>query len=124
MIFANWIAGPHLIGLIFIIAGLIQKYYPPKEINSLYGYRTTQSMKNQQNWDEGNRYSTKLMIKCGIVLVITGIILTAGMMLIPISPEWRTGIKVVLMLLCAFGSVAVLFRATEKHLKLQFSDTL
>ncbi|GGH22606.1 SdpI family protein [Mucilaginibacter phyllosphaerae] len=124
MIFANWIVGPHLIGLIFIIAGLIQKRYPPQEINSLYGYRTSRSMKDKQNWDEGNRYSTRMMIKCGVVLVITGAILTAGMMLIPISPEWRTGIKVILMLLCAFGTVIVLFRSTEKHLKQQFSDTL
>lgn len=124
MIFANWIVGPHLIGVIFILAGLIQKRYPPKQINSLYGYRTTRSMKDQQNWDEGNRYSTKLMMKCGVVLVIAGIILTVGMMLLPISPEWRTGVKVVIMLLCAFGTVVILFRSTEKHLKQQFSDTL
>ena len=24
---------------------------PPKKINSLYGYRTSRSMKNQQTWD-------------------------------------------------------------------------
>ncbi|MES2064447.1 MAG: SdpI family protein [Bacteroidota bacterium] len=123
MIFANWIAGPHFIGVIFILAGLIQKRFPPKEINSLYGYRTTLSMKNQQNWDEGNRYSTTLIIKCGWVLVITGIIITGLLMLVPVSPEARTLTKVILMLLGAFGTVIILFRATEKHLRNTFDQT-
>jgi uncharacterized membrane protein len=123
MIFANWIVGPHLIGVIFLLAGLIQKRFPPKEINSLYGYRTTLSMKNQQNWDEGNRYSTALIIKCGWVLVITGIIITALFMLIPISPEARTLTKIILMLVGAFATVIVLFRSTEKHLKNTFDQT-
>jgi uncharacterized membrane protein len=124
MIFANWIAGPHLIGVIFILAGLIQKRYPPKEINSLYGYRTKISMKDQQNWEEGNSYSTKLIIKCGWVLVIAGGIITAGLMLVNISPELRTLIKLGLMLAAAFGTVIILFRRTEKHLKKTFSDIL
>lgn len=123
MIFANWIVGPHLIGVIFLLAGLIQKRYPPKEINSLYGYRTTLSMKNQQNWDEGNRYSTALIIKCGWVLVIAGIIITALFMLIPISPEARTLTKIILMIVGAFATVIILFRVTEKHLKNTFDQT-
>ncbi len=36
---------PNLIGAIFIIAGLIMLIFPPKKINSLYGYRTPRSMK-------------------------------------------------------------------------------
>jgi uncharacterized membrane protein len=123
MIFANWIAGPHFIGVIFILAGLIQKRFPPKEINSLYGYRTTLSMKNQQNWDEGNRYSTTLIIKCGWILVITGIIITGLLILVPVGPEARTLTKVILMLLGAFGTVIILFRATEKHLRNIFDQT-
>jgi uncharacterized membrane protein len=101
----------------------VQRRFPPKEINSLYGYRTTLSMKSQQNWDEGNRYSTALIIKCGWVLVITGLIITALLMLVPISPEARTLTKVILMLACAFATVIILFRATEKHLKNKFDQT-
>jgi uncharacterized membrane protein len=124
MIFVNWIVGPQLIGLIFIAAGLIQKHYPPKKINSLYGYRTTTSMKNQQNWDEGNRYSTKLMMQCGRWLVIAGIIITVGLMPITMSPKLSTLIKVGTMLAGAFGTAIVLFTSTEKHLKQTFHDTL
>ncbi len=123
MIFVNWIAGPQLIGIIFIIAGLIQKRFPPKEINSLYGYRTTLSMQNQQNWDEGNRYSTALILKCGYVLVTAGMVLTALLMLLPMSIEARTLTKVAMMLAGAFATVIVLFRKTEKHLRNIFDQT-
>ena len=34
-------------GLIFYVAGYIQFKYPPKKINSLYGYRTKTSMRSQ-----------------------------------------------------------------------------
>ncbi len=124
MIFVNWVVGPHLIGLIFILAGLIQKRYPPKEINSLYGYRTARSMKDQQNWDEGNKYSTQLIIKCGVVLFVTGFIITVGMALLHITPELRTLIKVIIMLVGAVGTVVVLFTLTERHLKRTFPDTI
>ena len=124
MIFINWIVGPHLIGLIFILAGMIQKHYPPKEINSLYGYRTKRSMKDQRNWDEGNKYSTQLLLKCGLVLFIAGFVVTAGMALLNISIELRTLLKVIIMLLGAVGTVIALFTATEKHLKQTFPDTI
>ncbi|MBB5396953.1 SdpI family protein [Mucilaginibacter sp. AK015] len=122
MIFVNWIIGPHLIGLIFILAGMIQKRYPPKEINSLYGYRTALSMKNQQNWDEGNRYSTALIIKCGWALVVAGLVITGLLKLVMLSAQITALIKVGLMLAGAFVTVIILFRATEKHLKNKFEQ--
>jgi len=39
---------PSTSGLIFILAGFIMLKFPPKKINSLYGYRTSSSMKNQE----------------------------------------------------------------------------
>ena len=39
-----------------------RRYYkkPPKEIDSLSGYRTTRSMQNQENWIYANTYIGKL----------------------------------------------------------------
>ncbi|MFF2912422.1 SdpI family protein [Paenibacillus sp. NPDC057934] len=54
-------------GLIIYGARLTVKKKPPKKINSLYGYRTKRSMKNQLLWDEANRYSAELMIRYGLV---------------------------------------------------------
>ncbi len=62
-----------LVGLIFIVAGFIMFKFPPKEINSLYGYRTNSSMKNQDRWDFAQKYSSKEMIKLGFVLMMTSI---------------------------------------------------
>ncbi len=36
-----------ILGIIFIIIGFIFKAFPPKKINSILGYRTLLSMKNQ-----------------------------------------------------------------------------
>jgi uncharacterized membrane protein len=56
-------------GLLFIIAGFILNRYPPKRINTLYGYRTSNSMDNQEKWDFAQNYSSKEMIKSGIFLL-------------------------------------------------------
>ena len=40
-----------LIPLVMLFFGRRFLTKPPKSINSLYGYRTARSMKNQQTWD-------------------------------------------------------------------------
>lgn len=64
---------PNLTGLIFILAGLVTLIFPPKKINSLYGYRTPRSMKNIDNWQFAQRLSAQLIIG-GLGLLLTGII--------------------------------------------------
>lgn len=56
-------------GLLFAAAGVITFLFPPQKINSLYGYRTTSSMKNQESWTFSQRYAAKEMIKLGLILV-------------------------------------------------------
>jgi uncharacterized membrane protein len=53
-----WAGGPLLLFILFFIFSL----FPPKKINSLYGYRTPNSMKSQENWDFANRYSNRLAL--------------------------------------------------------------
>ncbi|MFD2170406.1 SdpI family protein [Tumebacillus lipolyticus] len=65
-----------LVALIFILSGLIMKYKPPKEINALYGYRTSRSMKNIDLWRAGNKYSAELMIKYSIVAFLIGVLIS------------------------------------------------
>ena len=48
--------------IIFIIYFL----YPPKKINYLYGYRTKQSMRNNETWTFANKYAAKLLINFSI----------------------------------------------------------
>ena len=79
------------------MAGLIVKKNPPEMINSLYGYRTKRSMKNQLLWDEANKYSAEIMMRYGLVYALIGSILSVlfegmyisfvifGLLLIPIT---------------------------------------
>lgn len=53
------------LGVMILLAWLFNKY-PPKKINSFYGYRTPNSMKTQATWDFANHYSSQLMIKITI----------------------------------------------------------
>ncbi len=55
-------------GIIFIVAGLIMLYFPPKDINLSYGYRSKNAMKSQERWDFAQKYSAKEMIKLGGLL--------------------------------------------------------
>ncbi|WP_435577458.1 SdpI family protein [Gilvibacter sp.] len=50
------------LALMLLVSWLFMKY-PPKKINSLYGYRTNKSMKSQEAWDFANRYSSGLMLR-------------------------------------------------------------
>src|SRR5688572_16208810 len=47
--------------LLWMLMGLIFYFRPPKKINGLYGYRTTRSMKNPENWHFANKLAPKYM---------------------------------------------------------------
>lgn len=54
-----------LVSLTMIIFGLLFYYKPPKEINGVYGYRTSMSRKNRQTWEFAHRYCGKLWVLAG-----------------------------------------------------------
>lgn len=64
-----------ILGSIFTFIGVIFKVFPPKKINYIYGYRTRLSMKNQETWEEAQRFSAYSMIILGVISVILGLIL-------------------------------------------------
>ena len=98
-----------LVGLAFSIAAFITMKFPPKKINGIYGYRTSRSMKSQENWDIAQRFSSRLMLKQGLVMLAI-----AGLLnVLPLPEEVAAIISVALLIL----SVIVLFVQTEKKLK-------
>jgi uncharacterized membrane protein len=48
--------------LILLIVSILFKFFPPLKINSIYGYRTKKSKKNDANWKIANKYSANLML--------------------------------------------------------------
>ncbi|MDN4142537.1 SdpI family protein [Bacillus velezensis] len=59
-------------GLLMAAAGISVTFFPPKSINSLYGYRTKRSMADESQWKEGNRFSALLMILFGLISAAAG----------------------------------------------------
>lgn len=58
------------VGIIFMVCELIMYLFPPKRINSLYGYRTAASMESQAKWDFAQKYGAKVMMCIGFIFVI------------------------------------------------------
>ena len=98
-----------IVGFVFAVAAFITLKFPPKKINSIYGYRTSRSMKSQENWDLAQRFSSQLMLKQGLILFVLAFILA----ILPIPMEIATLISLLLLV----TSVINLFVQTEKRLK-------
>ena len=105
-----------ILGSIFVITGLIMYFFPPKKINYLYGYRTKNSMKNLERWTFAQRHSAKLMMWCGVVLVISGI---AGVIL-KLDPNIMKIVGLVELIIL----VIFLFIKTETDINRKFGKTV
>ncbi|TYP99987.1 SdpI/YhfL family protein [Tenacibaculum adriaticum] len=97
-------------GLLFIFS-LIFYFFPPKKINSLYGYRTNKSMKNEDVWQFANQFFTKQFI------IYAAISLVAAVILAYINPKITWQPMVILLL-----SLAVSVIKTEQALSQNFDD--
>jgi uncharacterized membrane protein len=62
-----------IVGSFIIIIGLIFKFFPPKKINSFYGWRSNFSMKNQDIWDEAQRYGAIILVAGGCAMLLAGL---------------------------------------------------
>ncbi|WP_214072264.1 SdpI family protein [Mucilaginibacter sp. dw_454] len=121
MIKTDYIFGPQLLGIIFFLIGLIMYKFPPKKINKWYGYRTDSSMKNQQTWDEANRYSALLMAKTGLIVIVIGIAITTIVNCLISSEQMRTGLLLGLHIFSGLVPVVIVLTKTESHLDNTFN---
>lgn len=64
-----------IMGAICFIVGLIYKSFPPKNINYIYGWRTSLAMKNQETWKEAQKYGANLFVLGGLISAFTGFLL-------------------------------------------------
>ena len=68
------VCGIVMIPFMMILFGYIFKNNPPKDINSIYGYRTSMAMKNMDSWKFAHRYFGKLWFVIGIIILPVSII--------------------------------------------------
>ena len=55
--------------------GLLWKSNPPKNINYIYGYRTSMSMKNKDTWNFAHRYIGRIWYLSGIITTVLSVII-------------------------------------------------
>jgi uncharacterized membrane protein len=105
---------PFLIGIIFLNTALIMYRFPVKKINYLFGYRTKNSMKNQQIWNFSQKFSSIKMLQSGLFLVAFSFL---GMVFHPNETvQLIVGIGLSI-LVCVY-----LFYTTEKAIKKNFPN--
>lgn len=111
----NLLQMPLLCGIIFMIAGMAMYFFPPKKINSFYGYRTSSSMKSVERWHFAQYFSAVKLMQGSTFLLLSSflgfVIKTKG--------KTATTLGILFPLLVVFF---VLF-ATEKALKNKFPNT-
>jgi uncharacterized membrane protein len=105
---------PIITGPIFVIAGIIMMKFPPKKINSLYGYRTFSSMKSQERWNFSQKYSAQELIKVGFILTLSSLI---GLVF-----DLRENIGVLIGLGFMLIAIIVLLIRIEKAIKIKFGN--
>ena len=63
-----------LIPLIMIIGGYLMWKKPPRNINSVMGYRTAMSKKNMDTWKFAHDYCGRLWLKLGLIILVPSIV--------------------------------------------------
>jgi uncharacterized membrane protein len=98
-------------GLLFLISVLFWKF-PPKKINSIYGYKTPKAMQNQQIWDFANITFNKSL------LIYAGISFLAGLAFVTFLKAELTWQPMAFVFLTIIVSIV----KTEKKLTEKFTD--
>lgn len=52
--------------MIFTVCGLLIKLKPPN-VKSIYAYKTPLSLKNNDTWNEGNKFASNMMLLLGVI---------------------------------------------------------
>jgi uncharacterized membrane protein len=98
-------------GVLFVISILFWKF-PPKKINSLYGYRTPKAMQNQQIWNFANTTFNQSFLK------YSGFSLLGALVLASFSIKVLTWEPMLLVILSIIVSVI----KTEREINDNFTD--
>jgi hypothetical protein len=64
----SYLISSTLLSLLNIAISAAFKWYYPKEINALIGYRTARSMKSQEAWLFANKYSSDFLFRSSVEL--------------------------------------------------------
>lgn len=70
----NIIVPSFITGFVFTFIGIIMYAAQPTEINGFIGYRTGTSMKSKERWDFAQKYSSNVMMICGVLTIVLSVL--------------------------------------------------
>lgn len=108
-----------LIPLCMIVCGLLFLKRPPKNINSLYGYRTARSMRNRHTWDFAHAYSGRFWYRAGWAVLAPSVVWMLPVLHRDIETIGKAGGVLTALQLVPFLAV---IPATERALKREFDE--
>lgn len=108
-----------LIPIIMLVFGIIMYKHAPKNINYIFGYRTSRSMKNDDTWKFAHEYCGRLWYRLGLIMLIPTVIVH-----IPFynSNEDTIGIVATVVMTIQLIVLIISIFPTEKALKKTFND--
>lgn len=109
-----------LIPVIMVVFGTIFGTHIPKKINTIYGYRTTRSMKNQDTWQFAHKYWGGLWIRLGIIVLIPSVLLSLLFFYFPSKNAMAVFSLVTVMLQTIVLVISIV--PVEKALKRTFDE--
>ncbi len=76
----RWLVPLLFIPALMLLKAVLFQYKQPKQINHIYGYRTSLSMKNQDTWVVANRLASEcfLYASIGFLTILILLLLVAG----------------------------------------------
>lgn len=105
-----------MIPVVVLIVSIICYKIPHGNISNFYGYRTPTSKKSIEAWKEGNRYSSKLIIKCSLLSILINIITLVVIKVLNGEEAIATFISSIMTIALIIVSIIM----TEIHLKKMF----
>lgn len=108
-----------LIPLIMVVCGWLFMHGIPKDRNSLFGYRTAMSVKNDDTWRFAHEYCGRLWLIIGLVLfAVTTVFMVLSMNMDPERVAFISGILMMIYVVPLLATVA----ATESAMKKTFDS--
>ena len=101
--------------VLMIILGQVLLKKPPKNINGIYGYRTSMSMKNKDTWAFAHEYCGNLWDRSGIVMLPVVVIWQVVTARLSMWSILLTQIEVVVMLVTVVLTEVALRRTFNKN---------
>jgi uncharacterized membrane protein len=103
-----------VIGITFCVVSLFARFFPPRSMDSRYGYRSRLSMRNMETWREAHIYSSRLLLVASIAMLTMALVFSK-------KDHFQNYYFVYVIGALVFFVIAIIY-LTERRLKHKFDE--